>query len=124
MLPPPDKSLINPNNYRCGCWTDMDSGYVRTPYLFPTSGTDGGDDASMFIPFQSKIENLYNLGTQNGYSDYAFTSMESAVSNSVAFVNQVERQDLQVHQGWKLNTLLQLFFGLLIYFIIYRKFLK
>ena len=29
------------------------------------------------------ITNLFNLGTQNGYQKYKFTSMESAVTNAI-----------------------------------------
>jgi protoporphyrinogen oxidase len=35
------------------------------------------------------IEGFYNLGTHNGNSEYVFTSMESAVSNSLALANQI-----------------------------------
>lgn len=100
-LPPPDQSIVNPNNYLAGEWRDRDSGYVRTPYKI-------GD--SMFLPAKSVIfPNLYNLGTQNGHSAYAFTSMESAVSNAVSFVNTQLSTQIQKHQGRTVNELIVLF---------------
>ena len=92
-LPAPDKSLVNPNNYQCNGWKDLDSGYVRTPYKLLDS---------MFVPFTSSFVNLSNVGTQNGKSDYVFTSIESAVSNAVSFV-RTQGIEVKKFKGWKIN---------------------
>ena len=40
-------------------------------------------------PFE-KYTNLYSCGPHNGYSDYAFTSLESAVTNAIKLLYTIE----------------------------------
>lgn len=77
-LPVPDVMLISPGvyydeiskKYRC-----KDTAFIST-------------SAQPFMPFQSSsIRNLYTVGTHTGKHTYSFTSMESAVSNSVALAH-------------------------------------
>lgn len=42
------------------------------------------------LKYNCKIKGLYNVGTQNGYGDYPFTSLESAVVNAHAIVHEIE----------------------------------
>jgi hypothetical protein len=52
-------------------WVSYDTAYISSA-------------AYPFLPFKNDlISNMYNLGTHNGKSLYKFTSLESAVSNSV-----------------------------------------
>jgi hypothetical protein len=45
---------------------------------------------SNFIPFEiEKSNNLYTLGTQNGKSNYPFTTIESAVQNGITLANEL-----------------------------------
>lgn len=76
-LPEPTASIINPNNYKTNVWNDKDTAFVNNV------DTD-------YIDFQSKlIDNLYNLGTQNGNCIYKFTSIETAVANAIALNNEL-----------------------------------
>lgn len=74
-LPEPSISTMTPNNYyntEDNTWDSKDNAFILSY-------------KSDYIPFNSiQIKNLYNLGTQNGKSVYSFTSLESAVSNSIA----------------------------------------
>lgn len=73
-LPPPTISIISPGvkfNRDKKKWISEDTAYIIT------SGKG-------YLPFKNeKLQNMYNLGTHNGKSYYKFTSLESAVSNSV-----------------------------------------
>jgi hypothetical protein len=77
-LPVPDVMLISPGvyydetlkKYRC-----KDTAFIST-------------SGNPFMPYQSSsIRNLYTVGTHTGKHTYSFTSMESAVSNSVALAH-------------------------------------
>ncbi len=73
-LPNPTVSLISPGvtyNNDIKQWVSKDTAFIMT--------SNKG-----YLPFQNGlINNMYNLGTHNGKSYYKFTSLESAVSNSV-----------------------------------------
>jgi hypothetical protein len=42
-----------------------------------------------YIPFESNINNLYNLGTHNGKSYISYTTIESAVSNAIYLAGEI-----------------------------------
>jgi hypothetical protein len=71
-LPKPTASIMSPGvQYIEGKWKSIDTAFIA-------SSTFNN------LPFHSiNILNLYNLGTHNGNSLYKFTSLESAVTNSV-----------------------------------------
>ena len=77
-LPNPDISLISPGVY----YDEMSKKYkCKDTAFISTSGHE-------FMPYQSpSIHNLYTVGTHTGRHTYSFTSMESAVSNSVALAH-------------------------------------
>lgn len=85
-LPAPNISIINPRVYRdASGWKSLDSSYFMS------------NSKSKFIDFQSKEKrNLFAAGTLNGHSEYVFTSIESAVSNGISFVNFVEPSNQMV----------------------------
>jgi hypothetical protein len=76
-IPPPAKAIVSPGMYRKdGRWYDVDSGAVRAP-------------KTRTLPFASpSVPNLYCLGSYNGHSKYAITTIESAVSNAGALVGE------------------------------------
>ncbi len=89
-LPKPDKFTYTPNH-------DADTNFVLT-------------NETSYLPAPSPIyNNLYAVGTYNGNSWYHFTSMESAVSNAVAFMNylihnkKVIRPEIPVHQAYSIS---------------------
>jgi hypothetical protein len=66
-------AVMNPNIYynkNKKKWQNKDEAF------FHTIGTQ-------YIPFESKVKNLYNVGTHNGHSYVPYTTMESAVSNGI-----------------------------------------
>ena len=73
-LPKPTKVILSPGvkyDTNKNAWISEDTAFILT--------ANKG-----FLPFQNNIvKNMYNLGTHNGKNYYKFTSMESAVSNSV-----------------------------------------
>jgi hypothetical protein len=50
------------------------------------------------IPFKL-TDNLYTVGTHNGFSDYAFTSMESAVTNAMHLSNYLLKSNIKIGQA-------------------------
>jgi len=62
------------------------------------------------IPFGSaKLRNLYNVGCQNGHQKYHLTTLEAAVSNSIAFMHQVYPASRKLYKivgpGWRVSHL-------------------
>lgn len=80
-LPKPSFVILHPTVRRENNeWVEDDTAFIASPNSF-------------FLPFQSnETQNLFQVGTQNGNSMYAFTSMESAVSNAIAFANKIEHE--------------------------------
>jgi len=75
-LPKPTHSILNQNTYKNKKWISNDAAFMLTKY-------------GHLDPFE-KYTNLYSCGTHNGYSDYAFTSIESAVTNAIKLVHTIE----------------------------------
>jgi hypothetical protein len=73
----PTKIVLSPGVYKeKGKWTTIDHSYVRTKYTKP-------------VPFHY-TKNIFTVGTHNEKSNYALTSIESAVSNGIEFCNKYE----------------------------------
>jgi len=82
----PDVSLVHQSVKRKGDkWINTDYAYMDTVEASP-------------IPFELTF-NTYTLGTQNGFSKYAFTSLESAVSNAIALYNKLEGKRESIKQA-------------------------
>lgn len=60
------------------------------------------------IPFKSPMyDNIFNVGTHNGFSKYAFTSMESAVANALEASKMIEsRVHLDVERTTTVNDII------------------
>jgi hypothetical protein len=70
-LPVPSKTLMSPGVvYKDNKWVSLDTAYIAS------AGFES-------LPFAGTIKELYNVGTHNGKHKYAFTSLESAVTNAV-----------------------------------------
>lgn len=71
---------MSPNvYYKDGEWKTSDNAFIMS------------SKKNTFIPFYSNnFNNLYNIGTQNGSSQYFFTSMESAITNAFALLHILE----------------------------------
>jgi hypothetical protein len=77
-LPNYDRAIIHPNVNRINnVWKEDDTAYVET------------DRYEFVKPSVPDLRGLYFVGTQNGNSYYNFTSMESAVTNSMNLLNSL-----------------------------------
>lgn len=87
-LPSPDIQLLSPEMYR-----DRDSSEWKTvnnAFVLTTQG---------YIEYDFRnlgIENLFNVGTHNGKSEYAFTAIESAITNALVFLGDAKFDDSQI----------------------------
>lgn len=104
-LQTPTHSVISPGNVqRNGKWTCLDTAFIAAanqPYLNPKLG-----------------ENLYTLGTHNGTHFYKFTSMESAITNSVVLANELEPYTKNYFLPKKSLTIRDLIFYILLFICI------
>jgi hypothetical protein len=81
-LPEYERAIVHPNVKNVnGKWVEDDTAYVNTYKLKYISS------------FHPQIPGFYFVGTHNGYSYYNFTSMESAVTNAMEFVNMVSKDN-------------------------------
>lgn len=93
----PDYMILSPTVYKDSNdrWTTKDKAFVET-----VKGRE-------FIPFRSLVfDNLYNVGTQNGYSKYQFTSLESAVSNAFVLGSELTGLNYPVLQTTTIRDVL------------------
>jgi NAD(P)-binding Rossmann-like domain len=110
-LPQPTISLLSPNSYfdySLNSWINTD-----TPHFLSTDG---------FLPNQILSNNLFITGNQNGFSHYAFNSMESAVSNAVHLANTLvphSKHKYYIKNFWKLSHFIYIILLLFIVYLIY-----
>jgi len=71
-----------------------------------------------YIPFDTKYNNLYNCGTHNGYSDFPFTTIESAVVNAISLSNKILLKKYPIKH---IFTLYHFFIIIIIILLIYLK---
>lgn len=114
-LPPPTISIISPGvkfNKNKNKWISEDTAYIIT------SGKG-------YLPFRNEqLQNMYNLGTHNGKSYYKFTSLESAVSNSVILSKELypELQSskyIQLSRSTSVSDVFDIIMIVLIIYLIY-----
>jgi hypothetical protein len=108
-LPNPTYSILSPEMYKDkeGKWDSIDSAYFYTKAGYKSS--------------KSNYNNLFWVGTHNGNSKYSFTAMESAMTNSIAFLHEVvpeSKNDVIIEEPFTIRKLIFIIFILLI-FIVY-----
>jgi hypothetical protein len=87
-----DRAIIHPSVTRQGDkWIEDDSAFMGLDY----------------VPANIS-ENLWYVGTQNGRSYYNFTSMESAVTNALFAINEMEGKDFPIEKPWELIKCIQI----------------
>ena len=103
----PSYIIINPNVTKINNkWIEPDTAFIQTYDNKPLSA------------FSNVTKNLYQIGTQNGNSKYSFTTMESAVVNSIVFSNKIEPETLKIIKktdSIELNDIIRCF---ILFFII------
>jgi len=88
-----DHAFISPGDYKMNNkWITKDTAFFNTKYGH--------------MPFETKFNNLFTVGTHNGNSEYAFTSMESAIDNSIAFYEKYNSVKINKIRIWTLNDLM------------------
>jgi hypothetical protein len=91
-LPMFDRQIIHPSvSRKDDKWIEDDSAFMGLDYISPRLS-----------------KNLWYVGTQNGRSYYNFTSMESAVTNALFALNEMEGVNLKIEAPWELIVFLQI----------------
>ena len=72
-----DKAIINPNVIKKdNKWISLDTAFISTIN-------------NQYLKQESKYHlNLFNVGTQNNYNDYDFTTIESSIVNALYFIKK------------------------------------
>lgn len=109
QLPQPDVALLSPGvKYINNEWKSLDTAFVTSAnfdYLRPKSKT---------------LDNLYTLGTHNGYHNYPFTSIEAAVTNSFKLSHILYPQLEQIYNIKHGFTIRDFIFIIVCIIIIYK----
>lgn len=72
-----------------------------------------------YLDFKSKkYNNLYNLGTHNGKHKNSFTSLESAISNSIKLSNIIFNKNQKIKRCFDLRDLIIIIFSIIIIILI------
>lgn len=104
-------ATLNPNTYyRDNKWMNIDSAYISSSINPKT------------IDFKSSFDNLYTVGTHTGKSFYKFTSMESAITNSLYFAHELYpelKNSFPIQRMFELNDFIKfILVVIVIYFLI------
>ena len=111
-LPEPSYIVMNPNiNKINNNWIEPDTAFIQTYN-------------NTYLKSKSDVtKNLYQVGTQNGNSQYNFTTMESAVTNSIVFANIMEKNTCKIitkTTSIELNDIIKISF-IIIFIILFTK---
>ena len=111
-------AIINPNNYYDtykNKWACKDNAYFNVY-------------SEKYIPFNSSINNLYNLGTHNGKSYISYTTIESAVSNAIYLSGELYPEVINKYSIYRgitgkniLMVIIFIIFALLFYYLQYNR---
>jgi hypothetical protein len=112
------KAIINPNNYYDtykNKWACRDNAYFNTY-------------SENYIPFNSSINNVYNLGTHNGKSYISYTTIESAVSNAIYLSGELYPEVISNYRIYRgitgkniLMVIIIIMFIILYYYLAYSR---
>jgi uncharacterized protein with NAD-binding domain and iron-sulfur cluster len=111
-------AIVNPNNYYDtykNKWACKDNAYFNVY-------------SEKYIPFNSSINNLYNLGTHNGKSYISYTTIESAVSNAIYLAGELYPEVVSKYTIYRgitgkniIMVIIIIIFALLFYFLRYNR---
>jgi hypothetical protein len=111
----PTVSLISPGNIK------TNNEWINRDYAYITSSKEP------FLKCETNIKNLFNLGTQNGYQKYKFTSMESAVTNAIKLSHIFDpklKSKYSIKDLFTVTKLIRLIIFIIIIIIIFIVWLK
>ena len=90
-------------------WVSNNTAFIKVPNID-------------YIDFKSsKFKNLYNLGTHNGKHKNSFTSVESAVSNSIKLSNIIYEKKTRIKRCFDLRDLVIVLISLIIFLLLLTK---
>jgi hypothetical protein len=111
-------AIVNPNNYYDtfkNKWACKDNAYFNVY-------------SEKYIPFNSSINNLYNLGTHNGKSYISYTTIESAVSNAIYLAGELYPEVISKYSIYRgitgkniIMVIIFIIFALLFYYLRYNR---
>ena len=111
-------AIVNPNNYYDtykNKWACNDNAYFNVY-------------TEKYIPFNTSINNLYNLGTHNGKSYINYTTIESAVSNAIYLAGELYPEVVSKYTIYRgitgkniIMVIIIIIFALLFYFLRYNR---
>lgn len=109
-LEDPDKALVSPqNSYSEGKWKQYDVSYVLS------------SKEDELIKNMGRVKNLFNVGTHNGNSEYALTTLESAVDNAIFLAHSLypPTKDLYPLQRiWTVRRVLKIVFIVMMFVVV------
>ena len=110
-IPPPTLYFLHnyyDNNIKK--WVSKNSAFIKVPNI-------------NYIDFKSnKYNNLYNLGTHNGKHKNSFTSLESAISNSIKLSNIIFEKKTRIKRCFDMRDLIIIIIALIILILLFIKF--
>lgn len=108
MLPMYDKAFIEHNKWNGNKWQSTNNAFLNSM---------GGTIKAKSV----KYNNLWNCGTQNGKSNYNFTSMESAVVNAISLYNEIGDNKIKIKYPLELrNVIIATIFIILFVYIFWN----
>lgn len=104
QLPNYSTAIVHDSKNVDGKWRTTDTAFVGTDYI---------DSKSIYL------NNVYNVGTHNGHAVYPFTSMESAISNALYLLRQIEPESRKiVKYSNRLVTIVDIVYILLFFLLV------
>jgi hypothetical protein len=100
-LPPPDVKILSPTAYYV---TEGSGGETGEPAV-TTSGWHERDSAYIqttthdSAPFETNLSGVFHIGTHNLQSSFAYTTLEAAVTNAMAWFNERSETERVVIQN-------------------------
>jgi len=89
-------------------WISNEKSYIKIPNVD-------------YIDYTSKnYKNLYNLGTHNGKHKNSFTSLESAISNSIKLTNIIYNKKLKIKRCFDIRDLIVVILSIIILLLLIR----
>ena len=89
-------------------WISNEEAYIKVPNVD-------------YLDFTSKhYKNIYNVGTHNGKHKNSFTSVESAISNSIKLANIIYNKKLKIKRCFDIRDLIIVILSIIILLLIIR----
>lgn len=107
-LPVPTQSILSPTAYYDNGWKESDSAFFKA-------------SSESYLSSHGEIPHLYQVGTQNGKSTSAFTTMEAAITNAMSFANKMVNTGIPVSDPTDLKTLAIVLLILAVIIVFLRK---